>query len=495
VRARRSAALVVLVGLAGCGSHAPREAVQVHRVATVEQLPDSSRTLTCRLQRRRYRTLPDMRPTPFCVAVRRGAAVPDDSILVTPRPDPRRHPNEQFGLMLVSSSGKLLWYQRRPAKVHDLKPVTYGGKPALAYFERADGGFYKLLDEHYRQLARIRAVGGPTDEHDLRVTADGVAWVGSDPVVRRGRLYDYVAEKVDVASGKVLWRWRALDHIPRRDSFEARPGRGVPWDYFHGNSIDPPTAGDPTVMISSRNASALYGIDPRTARTAWILGGKHDQFHLARHPSWIFCTQHDARRLPGGRLLLFDNGGTHIARDPRCPVHPARALLFKLDVRHRRVRLLRSFPSTDVTRHGFLSAWVGSAARLPAGGMLVDWGSIPRVSELARDGRENLALRLRYWSYRASPARWVGRPLAPPTILARRRGGNVTIWASWNGATEVRRWQVLAGPSAGSLSPVGDPVPFEDLETRMVARTGQPWVAVRALDARGAVLATSRAVR
>jgi hypothetical protein len=248
-------------------------------------------------------------------------------------------------------------------------------------------------------------------------------------------------------------------------------------------------------MISSRNTSALYGIDPRTGRTAWILGGKHDQFDLARHPSWVFCTQHDARRLPGGRLLLFDNGGTHIATDPRCPVHPARALLFKLDSRHRRVRLLRSFTSTRVSKPGFLSAWVGSAARLAGGGMLVDWGSIPRVSELGSDGRENLALRMRYWSYRGSPARWVGRPLTPPAIAAHRRGDAVTIWASWNGATEVRRWQVLAGPSASALAPVGGPVPFEDLETRMVARTDQPWVAVRALDSGGTVLGTSRAVR
>jgi hypothetical protein len=503
---RRDIALAAALGLAGCavaaaaiapgGSDAPRASVRVHRDATVTHVAARARGLSCRLERRRFRTLPDARPAPFCVAIRRGATIPDQAILVTPRPDPRHNPHAQFGLMLVSSSGKLLWYERRPAKVHDLKAVTYRGRPMLAYFQRTSGGYYELLDERYRPVQRIRTVPGPTDEHELRVEPDGTAWLGSDPVVRGGRLYDYVAQRVDVATGKVLWRWSALDHVPLRDSFEARP-HGVPWDYFHGNSIDPPTAEDPTVMISSRNTSAVYGIDPKTGRTRWVLGGKHDQFHLARHPSWVFCTQHDARRLPGGRLLLFDNGGTHIARDPRCPVHPARALLFHLDVAHRRVRLLRSLSSVGLARSGggFLSGWVGSAAPLAGGGMLVDWGQIPRVSELGPGGRENLALRLRYWSYRAAPARWVGRPLAPPAILARRRGDRVTVWASWNGATEVRRWQVLAGPSAGALEPIGEPAPFEDLETRILVRSGEPWVAVRALDAHGTPLATSRAVR
>jgi hypothetical protein len=269
----------------------------------------------------------------------------------------------------------------------------------------------------------------------------------------------------------------------------------VPWDYFHGNSIDPPTAGDPTVMISARNTSSIYGIDPKTGRTRWILGGKHDQFHIARHRSWVFCTQHDAQRLPGGRLLLFDNGGTHIARDPRCPVHPARALLFKLDVPHRRVKLLRSFSSVGLARSGggFFSGWVGSAAPLSGGRMLVDWGQIPRVSELGADGRENLALRLRYWSYRAAPADWKGQPADPPAIVARRANGRVTIWASWNGATSVRHWQVLAGASPRSLAPVGSPAAFQDLETRIAVHTAEPYVAVRALDVHGAALGASRA--
>jgi hypothetical protein len=500
---RRLVVIAVVCALGGLGlvlarggSEPSGAAVQARAAATLTHAAAQSRRLTCRLQRRHYRTLPNVRPTPFCVAVRRGAKVHAGAILVSPRPDPRRNPHEQFGLMLVSRSGKLLWYMPRPAKVHDLKMVRYGGPPAqpmLAYFERTGGGFYQLLDEHYRPVTKIRADGGPTDEHELRVAGDGTAWLGSDPTVRGGKLYDYVAQQVDIATGAVRWRWRALDHVALRDSFEAKP-RGVPWDYFHGNAIDPPTAGDPTVMISARNTSALYGIDPQTGRTKWILGGKRDQFHLARHPNWVFCTQHDAQRLPGNRLLLFDNGGAHIAADPRCPLHPARALLFRIDVKRKRVKLLHSWSSVGLAKAGggLLSGWVGSAAPLPGDAMLVDWGQVPRVSEMGRDGRENLLLRLSYWSYRAAPAHWVGRPDGAPAMAARRSGHRVSVWASWNGATEIRRWQVLAGAAADALAPVGAPVPFQDLETRMAARTDQPWIAVRALAADGSVLGTSQ---
>ena len=33
-------------------------------------------------------------------------------------------------------------------------------------------------------------------------------------------------------------------------------------------------------------------------------------------------------------------------------------------------------------------------------------------------------------------------------------GASVNVWASWNGATGVARWRVLAGPRPGSLRPV-----------------------------------------
>jgi hypothetical protein len=434
------------------------------------------------------------------VARRQGATPAPEDILVTPRPDPKKNPGDQFGLMIVSSDGKLLWYERRPDKVHDLKVASYQGKPVLAFFQKRNGGrgYYQLLDQHYRPVARVRAGHGySTNLHELALTPNGTAYVTADVTVHK--VTEYVVEEVDVASGKVLFDWHSLKHAGVRDSYEERPRNGTAWDYFHGNSVDPPTASDPTVLISSRNTSSVYGVDRRTGRTKWILGGKRDQFHIGRdHPGWVFCGQHDVHRLPNGDIEMFDNGGTFMPGNPHCPVHPARVLVFRLDAAHRRATLVKEISSKPLTSSGkgFFSGWVGSARPEPNGDTLIDWGGpINRVTEVAPDGREDLLLRLEFWSYRGIPAAWTGLPGGAPRLVASRSGRLVHAYASWNGATQIASWQLLAGPSANALTAAGRPVPFADLETSMTLNTASPYVAVRALDSAGGTLGQSRAAR
>ena len=434
------------------------------------------------------------------MARRQGATPAPEDILVTPRPDPKKNPGDQFGLMIVSSDGKLLWYERRPDKVHDLKVASYEGKPVLAFFQKRNGGrgYYQLLDQHYRPVARVRAGHGySTNLHELALTPKGIVYLTADVTVHK--VTEYVVEEVDVASGKVLFDWHSLKHAGVRDSYEERPRNGTAWDYFHGNSVDPPTASDPTVLISSRNTSSVYGVDRRTGRTKWILGGKRDQFHIARdHPGWVFCGQHDVHRLPNGDIEMFDNGGTFMHGQPHCPVHPARVLVFKVDARRHRVRLVSSISSRQLSADGkgWFSGWVGSARPESNGDTLVDWGGpINRVTELSPGGRENVFMRLAFWSYRAVPATWTGQPTGRPLVVAGRQGATVHVFTSWNGATQISRWQVLAGSTASQLSPAGAPVPFADLETRIALNTSAPYVAVQALDAQGGVLGTSAALR
>ena len=476
------AAAVIACGGGGHKADAARTATP-QTIATVAASTPSSR-IDCRPRTRRFRTLPSLKPTGFCLVARRGAKLTNDLLLVTPRPDPRIDKNEQFGPMILRADGKLLWYEPRPDKVHDLKVIQVNGQPALAFWQRGHGGSYLLLDEHYRPIGRVRAGRGRgTDLHELVVTASGEAWVSAN--VKRGSIVEYVVQRVDLATGRVLFEWRSLDHVKPSDSYERRPRGGKPWDYFHGNAIAPPTPGDPTVVISSRNTSSLYGVDPRTGRTKWILGGKRDQFGLPR--GWRFCAQHDAHRLADGDILLFDNGGTYMHGTPRCGLHAARSMRFRLDVAKRRARLVSSFSSRGISPHreGYFPGWVGSARLTSDGDLLVDWGPNRRITEIGRDGRVGLLLKLQRWSYRAFPARWVGRPDGAPRLAARRRGSLVDVWMSWNGATQISRWRVLAGGK-----PVAT-VPFADLETKATVRTSQAQVAVEALDAAGNVLGRS----
>jgi hypothetical protein len=66
------------------------------------------------------------------------------------------------------------------------------------------------------------------------------------------------------------------------------------------------------------------------------------------------------------------------------------------------------------------------------------------------------------------------------------------VAVSWNGATEVATWRVLAGEDADDLTPVAE-VGKDGFETRTRIERA-PVVAVEALDATGQVLDRSETV-
>ena len=74
-----------------------------------------------------------------------------------------------------------------------------------------------------------------------------------------------------------------------------------------------------------------------------------------------------------------------------------------------------------------------------------------------------------------------------PAVAAQRRGDRIAVWASWNGATEVARWEVLGGASPNTVAVIGGGA-RDRFETTLSVTGRHAYVAVRALDAGGAVL-------
>jgi hypothetical protein len=171
---------------------------------------------------------------------------------------------------------------------------------------------------------------------------------------------------------------------------------------------------------------------------------------------------------------------------------------FRIDGVRRRVRLLQSVSSRSSSDdgRGFFPGAVGSARWQPNGDALVDWGNSGRITQVSRRGTVRLSFQLEHWTYRAVRDYWRGSPGGRPAIAIRPRPGlAVDVFASWNGATGIRRWQVLAGASDESLQPLGHTYRWVDLETRMRVHTGASLLAVEALDRRGRVLGRSLPVR
>jgi Arylsulfotransferase (ASST) len=438
----------------------------------------------CTIHARRFRTHHEFGAVRYCVAHRAERSTTRGNLFFALWKS-SGNPN---ALMILTRDGRLVWYRTAPTGVRDLKVVRYRGRRMLAYFEWGTRA-YSLLDDRYREVGRIRTAPYLTDMHELQLTSHGTAYVGSYHNRRLDGsgtfIRDYTLQEVDIATGKRLFSWTAGDHVRLSDSYEPRHNRHKPWDFFHGNSIAPPTPDDPTIIVSARNTSSVYGIDRRSGRIRWILGGKRDQFGLRRHPGWRFCGQHDVRRANGG-ITLFDNGTRS-----GCPTHAARALRFRLHPGSRRAELVHSLSSATVEGIGYYPWGLGSARSLPGGHTLVSWGSVPRVTEQTSSGHVVFDVRLRSNTYRAVRSVWYGRPAEPPLAVARHRGGGTDVWASWNGATNVHSWRVLAGPAPDRLRRVQPRARWADLETTIHLRTRPAYVAVRALNAAGHILGAS----
>ncbi len=79
-------------------------------------------------------------------------------------------------------------------------------------------------------------------------------------------------------------------------------------------------------------------------------------------------------------------------------------------------------------------------------------------------------------------------------VAERRPYGEVTLYASWNGATEVATWEVLAGSNPDGLEAVAS-APRKGFETAITVETPEAYVGVRAKNGSGRVLGTAEAVK
>jgi hypothetical protein len=293
-----------------------------------------------------------------------------------------------------------------------------------------------------------------------------------------------MVQEVDIESGELLFEWRSLDHIGIEESYASFPpdNLGFRYDYFHVNSID--VDHDGNLLISARNTWAAYKIDRKTGDVLWRLDGKKSDFEMGQGTRSAF--QHDARRQKDGTITIFDNGAHPKVHDQ------SRAIDIGLDEDAMKATLLREYVSPD----RILATSQGNAQLLPDGNVFVGWGSEPFVSEFSGDGEVLFDARFppECESYRAFRFPWSGHPTGAPAVAVEHRTeGKVTIYASWNGATEVASWEVVSGPGPDLMAPLGS-VPREGFETAMLAQTHGPYVAVRAKERSGEILGTSAPV-
>ncbi|MGH2911119.1 MAG: arylsulfotransferase family protein [Solirubrobacteraceae bacterium] len=412
------------------------------------------------------------------------------------------------GQMISEQDGALVWFHPLPKgeESTNFQVQQYEGKPVLTWWQgRILGvGFGQgedvVYDSSYKQIATIRAGNGyKADLHEVRLTSQGTAWIDEfDPIhmnlsslhgAKNGILTDGVVQEIDVKTGLVMWEWHALGHVPLTDS-TLKPSKSTyPWDYIHVNSIDPGSFKD--VLLSSRNMCALYDVDIRTGAFNWQIGGKHSTFKLGAGAKTYF--QHDAEWQPGGLISVFDNG----ASPPK--EKQSRGVLLRPNFANKTVTLAKAF--TNPT-HKLLAVAQGNMLGLHGGNWLMGYGNDPNFTEYSASGEVLLdgTLGKGVQNFRTYLSPWSGHPTTLPAVTATRGGKNVTVHTSWNGATDVASWELLAGESPGVLVPL-ETVPKSGFETTATLTTpvyvkvAPLYVESRALDANGNVLGSSAAMR
>ena len=290
-------------------------------------------------------------------------------------------------LMIFDSLGTIRWY-------HDFGPQVFATTQQedghfTAFVGTSDGfnmssGAYVEVSSTGDSVRSVTAVGSPyTDPHELLQSFDkqgnrradylfGYDFREFDRTAIGGGPSDTIAVHQVLrinAAGTVDTLISGLEHWSVSD--DVAPALIA--DLDHPNSIDFDLDGQ--VIVSYRDLSSIVKVNRRTHAFDWVLGGTHNQFTFLNDPLGRFDSQHTARILPNGHLLIFDNGWTH---SPAA----SRAVEYALDTTRKTATMVWQYSANPPIFNDF----TGSAQRLANGNTLVAFTRKGIVDEVRADG-------------------------------------------------------------------------------------------------------------
>ena len=214
--------------------------------------------------------------------------------------------------MILDNDGQPVWLcpvRGEEKDAMDFKVQRYRGEPVLTWWEGVHTGYgqgdYLILDNSYREVARVRAGNGyDGDHHEFLITPEDTALLtiyhkvpmdlSSVGGPKDGTVLDGIVQEVDIETGEVLFEWHSLEHVGLDES-ELR------YDYFHVNAID--VDHDSNLLISSRNTSAVYKVDRRTGKISGGSGARAATSRWVRAPASPTSTTSAAARTAPSRCL------------------------------------------------------------------------------------------------------------------------------------------------------------------------------------------------
>ncbi|KFA77631.1 hypothetical protein S40288_08781 [Stachybotrys chartarum IBT 40288] len=381
-------------------------------------------------------------------------------------------------------------------------------------------GYCLVYDENYHLQYNVSAQGlhgALADMHELSFTSEGTvvfstyfnipyncSSVGGP---EEALLMDSGFQEVDPVTNEVLFDWGASKHFDIADSYARYSdaygvGENSGFDFFHINSIRKTEDGN--YLVSSRHLHLLTLIDGKTGKPIWVLGGKKNEFKdLSDGKATNFGWQHDARFWKDqNHITMFDNHGerTDMCKD-NCKT---RGLHLEIDPDQKTARVVQEYFHPQ----GIDSGAMGGLQPLESGHVVVGWGYNPTFVEYTADGKPVMDIQrgkigegyqADMFAYRVAKGKWVGRPTWPPSVAIdapERTTMNATVFVSWNGATDVAKWAILASNNASTINgwenvvAVADRTGFETQISLGQDSTAR-YIGAAALTSDGAVLGSS----
>lgn len=423
----------------------------------------------------------------------------------------------QSGPLILDHNLQPVWFD--PIGVNalasNLQVQRYNGKPALSWWQGSvtpagvtTSGEDVVVDQHYRHVATLKgAAGWVISQHEMLISGTN-AWVTAYKNVpmnltryggsANGVVLDSAVQEYNLKTGQLLYTWDALNpggtpNVPLSQS-KQKAFPGVPWDAYHINGIQ--LSGNETFLVSLRNTWSAYLVNRLTNGTEWTLSGNPAISSFRLPANARFEWQHDVALHSGDVVSVFDDAccgfdsitskGVKFGK----PSGPSRGLVIKLNLTNH----TGAFVTQYVRAKNFNAFFLGNAQLLPNGNVSLGWGSTPFFSEDSSKGKVLLDA---FWpvpdvNYRTYVENWVGIPYFPPSGAVRNNAGKATVYASWDGDTQVVGWRVLAGNSAQSLKTVATKSKSGFETTIPLTKTYKAYK-VQALGPKSKVLGTSNA--
>jgi len=286
-------------------------------------------------------------------------------------------PNAMDSISMLDQAGKNI-FKRRVGPHANVLP--YKGKWVTHFATVGNTPVFIRRDVNLNPIDTLTTVNGvKVDFHECRILSDtsyvilGIredtidlsALPGGNP---RAIVWNNVIQE-RTFSGRTLFEWRSLDHIPVSDAINDVDVNTPVVDYIHINSIVLDTDGN--FLVSCRHTDEVIKINRTSGAVMWRLGGslsKGNQFQ------WLndtvggfrgFSHQHSAIRTQRGTILLFDNGNFKPGDKS------SRVVEYDVDEQAKTVRKVFEFvPSPTI-----YAATMGSVQELPNENIVIGWGS------------------------------------------------------------------------------------------------------------------------